>query len=443
MTNEITISDITIAGIGRALDTSLATSVPLMLLSAPGVGKTASITTWAASNHSPVLPIYAAQIEPVMLSGMHIPATMVAGTSPDEYRRAAPDMVVTRPAYVKEAWNMYEEAMVGWKANPDIDETRAFITLFFDEVTAGAPDVQSALLEYVQERSGAGFPLPPNTHVVLAGNRPEDGASIRSVNAALVNRCAVMNVRAPTASEWIAIMSSIGKSPNPIAVAYLGVNPTAITTKPNPAEFAKVAASPRQWDAASRVLDAICGDNASIGDMSITSPEIAMLSGVITRGIAQELAAMATMFAGCTPFKAAIKNPMGAGTPEGGDMHVEMIQTAVLSRGVAAMYQRSTAEVPNEVLSRVVGAALQYLGRISASAVTLFKANLEDFSKIHDDPLREPVGATFFAAAAGGLSVAQYATQADANTVIGVAHDSLATDARAIGIGGDAENDDV
>ncbi len=77
------------------------------------------------------------------------------------------------------------------------------ILLFLDEVNAAELRVQKVLLQIVQERRVFNVSLAPGTVVVLAGNRPQDRAALKTVPFPLGNRCAHFTFE-PSAGAWLA-----------------------------------------------------------------------------------------------------------------------------------------------------------------------------------------------------------------------------------------------
>ncbi len=77
------------------------------------------------------------------------------------------------------------------------------VVLFLDEVNAAEVRVQKVLLQIVQERKVFNVALAPGTAVVLAGNRSQDRAALKTVPFPLGNRCAHYAFE-PTAEAWLA-----------------------------------------------------------------------------------------------------------------------------------------------------------------------------------------------------------------------------------------------
>ena len=74
--------------------------------------------------------------------------------------------------------------------------------LFLDELPACSPDIQKAFYSLLLERRIGETHLPEGTWVVAAGNRPEDHALVRSLSTALVNRVIILNVKV-SFQEWV------------------------------------------------------------------------------------------------------------------------------------------------------------------------------------------------------------------------------------------------
>lgn len=83
------------------------------------------------------------------------------------------------------------------------------VVLFLDEVNAAELRVQKVLLQIVQERKVFNVALAAGTVVVLAGNRAQDRAALKTVPFPLGNRCAHYAFE-PTAEAWLSWAESQG-----------------------------------------------------------------------------------------------------------------------------------------------------------------------------------------------------------------------------------------
>src|SRR5438552_17146628 len=133
----------------------------ILLLSAPGVGKTAIVAQAAADADLPCRSLLGTQIAPEDVSG--IP-------------RIVGERSVFCPPRVL------------------LPESPEPFCLFLDELPACSPDVQKAFYSLLLERRLGEHRLPKGTWVVAAGNRAEDRALVRSISSALLNRVTILQV---------------------------------------------------------------------------------------------------------------------------------------------------------------------------------------------------------------------------------------------------------
>jgi hypothetical protein len=205
----------------------LADRYSVLLLSAPGVGKSDAVAQAAEAGGLPLRSLLGTQIAPEDVSGVP---------------RIIGERSVFCPPRVL------------------LPESNEPFCLFLDELPATNPDVQKALYSLLLERRIGEHALPPGTWVVAAGNRTEDRALVRAMSSALVNRVVILNVRTDVNLwlQWAArngirkdIMSFILFSPESLARPV----PTA------PVPFS----TPRAWATLSRVLDRMEADGP-LGD---------------------------------------------------------------------------------------------------------------------------------------------------------------------------------
>ncbi|MCE9567769.1 MAG: MoxR family ATPase [Planctomycetes bacterium] len=195
----------------------LADSQSLLLLSPPGVGKSAAVEQAAREAGLEVRSLLGTQIAPEDVSGV-------------------PKIINDRAVFCPPRLLL-----------PDDDKP---FCLFLDELPAAPPDVQKAFYSLLLERRVGEYRLPRGTWVVAAGNRSEDRALVRTMSSALVNRVFVVPIRVDS-SEWFswaekaAIRSEIR--------GFVRFVPTALQrpVPPDPVPFS----TPRSWSLLSRDLD--------------------------------------------------------------------------------------------------------------------------------------------------------------------------------------------
>src|SRR5438552_11841873 len=141
----------------------------ILLLSAPGVGKSDIVHQAAADATLPCRSLLGTQIAPEDVSGV-------------------PRIIGERSVFCP------PRVLLPEKPEP--------FCLFLDELPACAPDIQKAFYALLLERRLGEHPLPPGTWVVAAGNRFADRSLVRAMSSALVNRVIILNVRVDV-KEWL------------------------------------------------------------------------------------------------------------------------------------------------------------------------------------------------------------------------------------------------
>lgn len=201
----------------KALIKAMAHKQSLLLLSAPGVGKSDTVLQAAAEAGLPCRSLLGTQIAPEDVSGI-------------------PRIVGERSVFCPPRILL-----------PDNPEP---FCLFLDEMPACTPDIQKAFYSLLLERRLGEHRLPPGTWVVAAGNRVVDRALVRSLSSALVNRVVVLQVRADR-GEWLR-WARAHRIRQDIRT-YITFRPEALM-RPVPAEAVPFS-TPRAWASLSRALD--------------------------------------------------------------------------------------------------------------------------------------------------------------------------------------------
>jgi hypothetical protein len=213
----------------KALIKAMAHDQSLLLLSAPGVGKSESVAQAAAEAGLPCRSLLGTQIAPEDVSGI-------------------PRIVGERSVFCPPRILLPEHPTP--------------FCLFLDELPACAPDVQKAFYSLLLERRLGEHLLPAGTWVVAAGNRFEDRALVRMLSSALINRVLLVNVRVD-ASEWLQwakanqVRSEIRAFVHFVPEALMRSVPAA------PIPFS----TPRSWALLSRALD--LAERAGMLDVSV------------------------------------------------------------------------------------------------------------------------------------------------------------------------------
>ncbi|MDO4570151.1 MAG: AAA family ATPase [Planctomycetia bacterium] len=193
----------------KSIIQSLAHEQSVLLLSAPGVGKSDIVNQAAGEIHLPCRSLLGTQIAPEDVSGI-------------------PRIVGERSVFCPPRILLPEE--------PEP------FCLFLDELPACSPDIQKAFYSLLLERRLGEHLLPKGTWVVAAGNRAEDRSLVRSLSAALVNRVIILNVRVDV-KEWLVWANKAGVRKE--IMAYITFVNDALM-RPIPATPAPFS-TPRAW----------------------------------------------------------------------------------------------------------------------------------------------------------------------------------------------------
>lgn len=201
----------------KALIQSLAQEQSLLLLSAPGVGKSDVVAQAAADVGLPCRSLLGTQIAPEDVSGI-------------------PRIVGERSVFCPPRILLPE--------NPEP------FCLFLDELPACAPDIQKAFYALLLERRLGEYPLPEGTWVVAAGNRTEDKALVRTISSALINRVNILHIRVDL-EEWLDWAANHGVRDDVREFIQLTPESLMRDVPSDPEPFS----TPRAWASLSRALD--------------------------------------------------------------------------------------------------------------------------------------------------------------------------------------------
>jgi hypothetical protein len=204
-------------GQAKSLIRALAHNQSLLLLSAPGVGKSDTVMQAAAEAGLPCRSLLGTQIAPEDVSGV-------------------PRIVGERSVFCP------PRILLPEKPEP--------FCLFLDELPACPPDVQKSFYSLLLERRLGEHPLPPGTWVVAAGNRLSDRALVRTLSSALVNRVIILNVRVDY-REWLIWAKEAGVRQE--ILAFITFLPHSLM-RPVPAASVPFS-TPRAWASLSTALN--------------------------------------------------------------------------------------------------------------------------------------------------------------------------------------------
>src|SRR3954466_4911416 len=188
---------------------------PVFLWGAPGIGKSSLVRDFAESLGLECVTLLGTQLAPEDLIGV---PELVNGRS----RFAPPESIARDDPYV----------------------------LFLDELNASSPEVQKAFYSLVHERRVGEYTLPEGSIIVAAGNRAQDGALVRPMSSALVNRLIHVHLRV-AAGDWLEWATGAGLSS--LVLEYIRTRPDHLWSQPPKHE--EPFSTPRSWHMLSDAIE--------------------------------------------------------------------------------------------------------------------------------------------------------------------------------------------
>lgn len=209
----------------QALDFLLNVAIvrPVFLWGAPGIGKSALVQRFARSVGMECVSLLGSQLAPEDLLG-------IPRIDGDCSRFFPPANIVRSEPFV----------------------------LFLDELNASSHEIQKAFYSLILEQRVGEYRLPKGTVVIGAGNRAKDGAIVKPMPSALINRMAHVHLRVDH-REWLAWAGDAGV--HPWVIEYIQLRPDHLWSEPPKHE--EPFSTPRSWHI---VSDALQSFGESIGD---------------------------------------------------------------------------------------------------------------------------------------------------------------------------------
>ncbi len=316
----------------------------LMLYGAPGIGKTsllqemghhADLLAWSserAGRRIEGLPV-------VTLSAPELNVEDLLGVPTVE------DLVRQLPEGGSRAFKVTR-----WALPALFDPTRPFI-LFIDEPNRCEPAVRNALFQLITGRTTtSGFELPKGSVVVMAGNRLEDRAGVRTLDTAFNNRCGHFELQVDT-DAWLDWAQSQPDF-SPIVRAFVGRHPGYLI-RFNPASPHPQQATPRTWAALGLALDQapeVLRESLALG---LLGPE----TGQLFKAFQKHADAMPTL-------EQVLRNPGGLPIPDGRNLDKAWILATALSDFLCPRADQAPAQHAREDVSAVGAAVGQVVCRL-------------------------------------------------------------------------------
>ncbi|MBR5800838.1 MAG: AAA family ATPase [Lachnospiraceae bacterium] len=180
---------------------------PVFIWGAPGIGKSALVEQFADSVGLPCVSLLGSQLAPEDIIGI----PQIKG---DTSEFLPPKMIARKEPYV----------------------------LFLDELNACSQDVQKAFYSLIHEKRIGEYHLPEGSIVIGAGNRMQDGAIVKTMSSALINRMFHVQMK-PDVNKWL----NWGYENNlhPLVLEYIAQRPDHLFAEPPKTE--EPYSTPRSW----------------------------------------------------------------------------------------------------------------------------------------------------------------------------------------------------
>lgn len=200
---------------------TLDAGISVLLLGAPGIGKSTLAADLAKNMKKTLIDIRLAQKDPAELGGVYFP------------NRETQTLELFPPDWVKRACS--EPCLV-----------------FLDEFNAAVTKLhQAAAYQIVLEKRIGEFQFHPETVVLAAGNREEDHAIVTPLSSALCNRFAHFEMR-PDVATWLRWAANNGIQEK--IMAFIQTYGENVLFAPSDEHSFP---TPRSWAMASRVMDRV------------------------------------------------------------------------------------------------------------------------------------------------------------------------------------------
>lgn len=193
---------------------NLSPSRPIFIWVSPGIGKSAIVEKFAEEVGLPCVSLLGSQLAPEDIIGI----PQIRGNTSEFL---PPKMIARTEPYV----------------------------LFLDELNACSQEVQKAFYSLIHERRIGEYHLPKGSVVIGAGNRTQDGAIVKTMSSALINRMFHVQL-VPDAKAWL--NWAYENNLHPWVLDYITQRPDHLFTEPPKTE--EPYSTPRSWHMLSDAL---------------------------------------------------------------------------------------------------------------------------------------------------------------------------------------------
>lgn len=187
---------------------------PVFIWGAPGIGKSALVEKFAEEVGLPHVSLLGSQLAPEDIIGI----PQIKG---DTSEFLPPKIIARKEPYV----------------------------LFLDELNACSQEVQKAFYSLIHERRIGEYHLPEGSVVIGAGNRSQDGAIVKTMSSALINRMFHVQLTADT-NQWL--QWAYENQLHPWVIDYITQRPDHLFSEPPKTE--EPYSTPRSWHMLSDAL---------------------------------------------------------------------------------------------------------------------------------------------------------------------------------------------
>ena len=193
---------------------NIASIRPIFIWGAPGIGKSSLVEQFADEVGLPCVSLLGSQLAPEDIIGI----PQIKG---DVSEFLPPKMIARKEPYV----------------------------LFLDELNACSQEVQKAFYSLIHERRIGEYHLPKGSVVIGAGNRTQDGAIVKTMSSALVNRMFHVQLVA-NPQQWL--NWAYENHLHPWVIDYIRQRPDHLFNEPPKTE--EPYSTPRSWHMLSDAL---------------------------------------------------------------------------------------------------------------------------------------------------------------------------------------------
>lgn len=209
--------------VARSLSRRIAARQPVLLIGAPGVGKTDLVSQAAAAANADIIVSHPVVADPTDAKGLPFPSADGKSATFLPYGELAQALAATKPT----VW-------------------------FIDDIGQAAPAVQAAFMQLLLTRRINGHKLPDFITFVAASNRKQDRAGVVGLLEPVKSRFTTIIEVTPDVDSWINWALTAGL-PAPL-IAFIQLFGDKLLHAPAPTYELINSPSPRTWHNVARLL---------------------------------------------------------------------------------------------------------------------------------------------------------------------------------------------